>query len=158
MRGKTVRDAPDAALHPYFRRGIVWCIWLCLMPLLGVAAIWLSAWLGYLFGIWLQGVAAVVVPLMLLPGAYLLAPQYKRTACGAVALMLLVVALLLLCPSHYPAWHSRAFQATYLPMRLFCLTSALLLMPLGWPACRWMAVRLSGLLLRGWRSLRKLQP
>ncbi|USA43949.1 hypothetical protein NCG89_03970 [Spongiibacter taiwanensis] len=125
-------------MHPFIRQGFAWVLCLALLPIIGIAAVWLAAWLGYLFGWWTQSVAAVVVPLVVLPSTYFLAPRFRHTASVIAAAILFALALQWLWPSYYPAWHPRAYQPTYLPMRLFCVTNIVLLMPLAWPANVWM--------------------
>lgn len=125
-----VRHSP----HPLLRYSMRWLIFLLLMPLLAAAGYWLSAWLGYLFGLWQQAVAAVVLPLLLLSSSYMLAPHIKRLTCLATALLVFFLAFHYAYPSYYPEWHSRAYQVSYLPMRLFCITEIVVLMPMIWPS------------------------
>lgn len=143
-------------MHPFMRQGVAWLFCLVLLPIIAIAAVWLAAWLGYLFGWWTQAVAAVVVPLVVLPATYFLAPRYPHTASVIAAAVLFVLALQWLWPSYYPAWHTRAYQPTYLPMRLFCVTNILLLMPLAWPANVWLFYQLRRGIGWAWRRAMQL--
>ena len=88
-----------------------------------ILGVLISGGLESLTGVWFYFLAAVVIPSIGLNAVYVAAPWRKFAFVLGSACVGIILAFYLAFPSSYPEWHPRAYQPTYVPFLLVCITT-----------------------------------